>query len=235
MAQILESKPILCRQVKMTHYDLNSRPRPLDTSSVSLLDGTAEINGSRRLANAVPESITVLLSRVSGGNREAFDQLIPLVYHELHRMAEGYVRRESQNYTLQATALIHEAYVRLVESSAAGFQNRAHFFGAASRVMRQILVDHARARQAVKRGPGLKVAFEQHFDFAPEQDRVVTALDDALNELAREDSRKARLVEMRFFGGMTAEEIADSEGSPVHLIRRELRAAQAWLRREMET
>jgi RNA polymerase sigma-70 factor, ECF subfamily len=149
-------------------------------------------------------------------------------------MAEGYLRRESQNYTLQPTALIHEAYLRLVKSNDVGYQNRSHFFGVAARVMRQILVDHARARQTAKRGAGMKVAFEPRFDFAPECDRIVTALDDALNTLAREDSGKARLVEMRFFGGMTAEEIADCGGTPVHVVRRELRAAQAWLRREIE-
>jgi RNA polymerase sigma factor (TIGR02999 family) len=100
--------------------------------------------------------------------------------------------------------------------------------------MRQILVDHARARQAAKRGADVKVPFEQRYDFAPDRDRIVTALDDALNALARDDNGKARLVEMRFFGGMTAEEISDCLGMPVHIVRRELRAAQAWLRREIE-
>jgi len=180
------------------------------------------------------DSITVLLSRAGVGDRDAFDQLIPLVYTELHRIAEGYVRREPHNLSLQPTALIHEAYLRLVESSSAGYQSRTHFFGVAARVMRQILVDHARARQAGKRGAGLKVAFEQHFDFAPERDRIVMALDDALKTLARHDNGKARLVELRFFGGMTAEEIAECVCTPIHIVRRELRAAQAWLRREME-
>ncbi len=135
---------------------------------------------------------------------------------------------------MQATALIHEAYLRLVESGGAGYQNRAHFYGIAARVMRQILVDHARARQAAKRGAEVKVAYEPRFDAAPERDRIVLALDDALNTLARDDGRKARLVEMRFFGGMTADEIAECGGSSVNTVRRELRAAQAWLRREIE-
>jgi RNA polymerase sigma factor (TIGR02999 family) len=182
----------------------------------------------------VPESITVLLSRVTGDDREAFDQLIPLVYHELHRIAEGYVRRESQPHTLQPTALINEAYMRLAESSGSGYQSRTHFFGVAARVMRQILVDHARARQAAKRGAGMKIPLDPRFDFAPERDRIVMALDDALNTLAHEDAAKARLVELRFFGGMTAEEIAECVGTPVHIVRRELRAAQAWLRRGIE-
>jgi RNA polymerase sigma factor (TIGR02999 family) len=200
-------------------------------SSTALLDesNTVDAGGPPK-----PESITLLLSRVNSGDRSAFDRLIPLVYHELHRIAEGYIRRESQNRTLQATALIHEAYMRLVESDGAGYQNRAHFYGIAARVMRQILVDHARARQTVKRGAEVKVALEPRFDIAPERDRIVLALDDALNTLARDDGRKARLVEMRFFGGMTADEIAECGGSSVNTVRRELRAAQAWLRREIE-
>jgi RNA polymerase sigma factor (TIGR02999 family) len=218
----------------MEYLDSNSSAGLHDTSSVSLIDLPPEFSGARRSGNTAPESITVLLSRVSSGGREAFDQLIPLVYHELHRIAEGYIRRESRNHTLQPTALIHEAYLRLVESSGAGYQNRAHFFGVAARVMRQILVDHARTRQAAKRGANVKVALEPRFDLAPERDRIVLALDDGLNALARDDERKARLVEMRFFGGMTGDEIAECLGISVHIVRRELRIAQAWLRREIE-
>jgi RNA polymerase sigma-70 factor (ECF subfamily) len=181
-----------------------------------------------------PDSITVLLSRVSGGDREAFNNLIPLVYKELHRIAAGYLRRESQNFTLQPTALIHEAYVRLMHSGGGAYQNRSHFFGVSARVMRQILVDHARARLTAKRRADLKIPLESHVEIAPQRDKIVMALDDALNSLAYEDSAKARLVEMRFFGGMTAEEIADCVGTPLHIVRRELRAAQAWLRREIE-
>jgi RNA polymerase sigma factor (TIGR02999 family) len=216
----------------MKQYDLKSSSALLDQSTVLLINSASEVSG--RLRNTVHDSVTVLLSRVGGGDRDAFDQLIPLVYRELHRIAEGYVRRESHNLSLQPTALIHEAYLRLAESSGAGYESRTHFFGVAARVMRQILVDHARARQAGKRGAGLKVTFEQRFDFAPEKDRIVMALDDALKTLAREDGEKARLVEMRFFGGMTSEEIAECLEIPVHIVRRELRAAQAWLRREIE-
>jgi RNA polymerase sigma-70 factor (ECF subfamily) len=219
----------------MFNHDLSNGPGLLEESSVSLINRAPQISGGvARVANNVPDSITVLLSRVRGGDRGAFDQLLPLVYQELHRIAEGYVRRELHNHSLQPTALIHEAYLRLVESSGAGYQNRSHFFGIAARVMRQILVDYARARQAAKRGADMRVAFEPRFDFAPERDRIVMALDDALNTLAREDSGKARLVEMRFFGGMTAVEIAECAGTPAHVVRRELRAAQTWLRREME-
>lgn len=181
-----------------------------------------------------PDSITTLLSRVNGGDRTAFDRLIPLVYHELHRIAEAYLRRESNNHTLQPTALIHEAYMKLVEYDAAAYQNRKHFFAIAATVMRRILVDHARARYAAKRGAGVTVAMDPGSDFAPERDRIVISLDDALNALANEDRDKARLVEMRFFGGMTAEEIAGCVETPVHVVRRELRSAQVWLRREVE-
>jgi RNA polymerase sigma factor (TIGR02999 family) len=218
----------------MKSYDRDSGSALLDKSSVWLFDSALEVRGTLSGRNTVPESITVLLSRLSGGDQDAFDRLIPLVYQELHRIAEGYVRRESPNHTLQPTALIHEAYLRLVDSNSAGYQNRTHFFGVAARVMRQILVDHARARHAAKRGAALKVAFEPRFDFAPERDRILMALDDALSTLSRDDSGKARLVELRFFGGMTAEEIAESLHTPIHVVRRELRAAQAWLRREME-
>jgi len=219
--------------IEMPYYYLSSGRKLLDESSLSLIGGTPETSGLLSVGNTVTESITVLLSRVSGGDRDAFDHLIPLVYQELHRIADGYLRRESQNHTLQPTALIHEAYLRLVESGV-DYQNRSHFFGVAARVMRQILVDHARARHAAKRGAGVKIPLEPRFDFAPERDGIVMALDDALNTLAREDAGKARLVEMRFFGGMTAEEIAECVGTPVHIVRRELRAAQAWLRREMD-
>jgi RNA polymerase sigma factor (TIGR02999 family) len=181
------------------------------------------------------ESITLLLSRVKRGDQEAFDHLVPFVYQELHRIAEGYLRREAQkNHTLQPTALIHEAYLRLVNSEGVDFQSRKHFYVVAARVMRRILVDHARARCAAKRGADMTVALDPNSDFAPDRDRIVVALHDALNALAREDDRKARLVEMRFFGGMTAEEIAACVGSPVHAVRRELRSAQDWLQRELE-
>jgi len=185
--------------------------------------------------HAVPSfgAITGLLLRVNRGDRGAFDHLVPLVYHELRRLASAYLRRESPNHTLEPTALIHEAYLRLV-GSGSDYQCSKHFFGIAARVMRQILVDHARARQAAKRGAALTVALDSRTDFAPERDRMLLSLDDALSALARNDERKARLVELRFFGGMTAEEIASLVSLPVHVVRRELRIAQVQLRQEME-
>ena len=183
--------------------------------------------------HTLSQNITVLLSRVNRGDRDAFDQLVPLVYHELRRIARRYLRHESQDHTLQPTALIHEAYLRLAEYGGADYQDRKHFFSIAARVMRRILVDHARARSAGKRGADVTVALEGS-DAALQRDRIVISLDDALKDLANEDALKARLVEMRFFGGMTAEEIAGCVDFPVHVVRRELRSAQVWLRREIE-
>lgn len=177
--------------------------------------------------------ITTLLSRVNRGDRGAFDDLLPLVYRELHQLAVGYLRREIHNHTLQPTALIHEAYLRLAENGA-DYQSRKHFYAIAARVMRQVLVDHARARSTLKRGSAKTIALEAGCDYAPERDRILISLDDALKALAREDEHKARLVEMRFFGGMNAEEIADCLAVPVHAVRRELKSAQVWLRQEIE-
>ena len=179
-------------------------------------------------------AITQLLSRVNDGDRNAFDDLVSLMYKELHRIAEAYLRRESLNHTLQPTALIHPAYLRLA-GNGTDYESRKHFYAIAAKVMRQILVDHARARSAAKRGAALTVALDARCDLAPERDRVLVSLDDALNTLAADDSPKARLVEMRFFGGMTVEEIGECVSTPVHIVRRELRLAQIPLRQEMET
>jgi len=177
--------------------------------------------------------ITTVLSRVNRGEEKAFDDLVPLVYNELHRIAQSYLRRQSANHTLQPTALIHEAYLRLV-GNGADYAGRKHFYATAARIMRQILVDHARTRYAAKRGAALTVALLPNHDYAPERDRVLISLDDALTALAAVDERQARFVEMRFFGGMTVEEIAGCEAIPIHIVRRELRNAQIRLRREIE-
>jgi len=144
------------------------------------------------------------------------------------------MRRERADHTLQPTALVNEAYLRLIDQQRVQWKDRAHFFGIAARVMRQILVDHARARQATKRGAAVTVALDRGMDFAPDRDRTLIRLNDALNSLAKEDDRKARLVEMRFFGGMTADEISRCVDLPVHVVRRELRTAQIRLRQEIE-
>ena len=218
----------------MMHCQPNVIQEAIGELSLSLVTPTSNGSGLPESANANPESVTTLLARVNGGEQGAFDLLVPLVYHELHRIAEGYLRRESQNHTLQPTALVNEAYLRLVDYSGASYENRTHFYAIAARVMRQILVDHARARHAAKRGAAVKLPLDERLDLAAERDKIVIALDDALNTLASEDDGKARMVEMRFFGGLTAGEIAQCTGEPLHIVRRELRTAQAWLRREIE-
>jgi RNA polymerase sigma factor (TIGR02999 family) len=179
------------------------------------------------------EPITELLTRVSSGDRNALDELMPFVYRELHKIARGYLGREMPQNTLQPTSLIHEAYMRMVEQSHPDYSSRAHFYGVAARVMRQILVDHARARQAAKRSGGEAIPFTNTLDVASDRPVAVLELDEALHRLAKVDPRKARLVEMRFFAGMTAEEIGESDTIPVYTVRRELRLAQAWLHKEL--
>jgi RNA polymerase sigma factor (TIGR02999 family) len=175
-------------------------------------------------------SITVLLARVRGGDPAAVDELIPLVYHELHRLANIVFQAEASGHTLQPTALLNEAFLRLFTGSSPEFADRAHFLGIAARVMRQILVDHARGRKAQKRGSGLRVEFTENLYPAKPVDDLLD-LDDALAKLGREDSRLVMLIEMRFFGGMTAEEIAQVRTESVHIVRHDLRYAQARLRR----
>jgi RNA polymerase sigma factor (TIGR02999 family) len=178
--------------------------------------------------------VTELLRRLAGGDRNALDRLIPLVYAELHRMAASYLKRENPDHTLQATALVHEAYLKLAGTNQPDFQSRAHFYGIASRIMRQILVDHARSRMAAKRrGGGVRVPLEDAAASFQARPGLMVALDDALEELGRRDPDKLRLVELRFFAGLSAEESAVMLGLPLESVRYQLRMAQAWLRREM--
>jgi RNA polymerase sigma factor (TIGR02999 family) len=178
--------------------------------------------------------ITALLEAWKGGDRGAFDQLIPLVYANLRRMASACLQREPDGQTLDPTALVHEAYLKMVGDTDPDFQNRAHFLGVASRVMRQILVDRARARNADKRNAGIRVPLENQVPFTGERAALVVRLDDALCDLERQDPEKSRLLELRYFGGLTAEESAQLLGITVHKVNREMRLAQAWMRRELE-
>src|SRR5579871_4429085 len=147
--------------------------------------------------------VTVLLQRFASGDKVALDRLIPLVYSELQRLARGYLRNERSGHTLQPTALVHEAYARLVKQDQPDYRNRAHFLGVAAQVMRQILIDHARTRDAEKRGDGVpKLSLDAAAGAQASQPSTIVAIDDALAELARNDDLKARLIEMRFFGGM---------------------------------
>jgi RNA polymerase sigma-70 factor (ECF subfamily) len=185
----------------------------------------------------VPDAaqFNALLKDVQNGQKTALDAIMPLVYAELRRMADGYLRQERDGHTLQPTALVHEAYLRLIGQNQPDYQSRAHFCGVAAQVMRQILVDHARRRNAAKRGGGFaKLPIEDDLDYTQERAGELVALDDALCALATEDEQKARLVELRFFGGLTAEESSEVTGLSPQTIYRELRVAQAWLQRELD-
>ena len=178
--------------------------------------------------------VTRLLHDWQGGDRAALERLTPLVYEELRRLASHYLRGERKDHTLQGTALVHEAFIRLVGQSGLELQSRAHFFGVASHLMRQILVDHARKHAAAKRGGGEQhLPIEEAAIFSPQRAANLISLDDALEELAKFDPRKSRIIEMRYFGGLQIEEIGELEGVAVATVRRQMRTAEAWLRKEM--
>jgi RNA polymerase sigma factor (TIGR02999 family) len=182
-----------------------------------------------------PSQVTQLLVDWSRGSKAALDQLMPVVYQELRKLASGYLRRERADHTLQPTALINEAYLRLVDQQTPQWESRAHFFGVAARLMRQILVDHARSRAASRRGGDQqKMSLDEVSLFSDEQTVELLAFDEALTRLAAFDERKCRVIEMRSFGGMSVEETAESLGVSVPTIKREMRLAKAWLLRELE-
>lgn len=178
--------------------------------------------------------VTQLLLAWGNGDQAALDRLLPLVYAELRRLAGHYLAGERRGHTLQATALVNEAYLRLVDSGARQWQNRAHFFGVAARMMRQVLVDHARARNYLKRGGGAQqVTFDEGIIVSDERMAEIVALDDALSALAKLDERKSRIVELRFFGGLSIEETAEALHVSPGTVMRDWTLAKAWLRREM--
>jgi RNA polymerase sigma factor (TIGR02999 family) len=178
--------------------------------------------------------ITQLLLAWSEGDSEALDRLAPLVYAELHRLAKSYMRKERARHTMQTTALIHEAYLRLIDAGQVEWRNRAHFFGVASRAMRQILVAMARERGCQKRGGGARqVSLDEAMMIDEGRDEDLVALDEALGALAKIDARKAQVVEMRFFGGLTEEEISAALGVSTETVRRDWRLARSWLRRKL--
>lgn len=186
------------------------------------------------MTNTVSSDVTRLLKQWSEGNHSALDALTPLVYDELRMRARNYLRRERPDHTLQPTALIHEAYLRMVGESLPEWQNRSHFFAIASRAMRQILVDHARRRGAGKRGSGvMDVTLNEALVPARADNCDLLALDEALTKLAAFDPRKCQVVEMRYFGGCTVEETAEALGVSTITVIRETRVAEAWLRRAM--
>ncbi len=179
--------------------------------------------------------ITMLLIDLSEGNRDALDKLIPLVYSELRQMAARYLRREAASHTLQTTALVHEAYLKLVDQKKVRWQNRSHFFAIAAQSMRRILIDHARSRLSDKRGGSeQKIALDEGaIDISEERASSLIALDEALERLAEIDPQKSRIVELRFFGGLSIEETAQSLGIGTATVIRQWRMAKAWLYKEV--
>jgi RNA polymerase sigma factor (TIGR02999 family) len=181
-----------------------------------------------------PGAITELIERSRGGQPAALDQLVPLVYAELRRIAARYVRHERHGHSLQATALVHEAYMRLLKDQDLSFENRAHLLGIAARSMRQILVEHARARDASKRGgERQRVTLDEAVAAGAPPDVDVLAVDEALGRLAALDAGQARIVELRFFGGLTNEETAEALGVSPATVKRGWAVARAWLFREL--
>jgi RNA polymerase sigma factor (TIGR02999 family) len=180
------------------------------------------------------QDLTHLLIQWSKGDSAALDALVPLVYDELRRLAQLYLSREKPGHTLSSTALVHEAYLRLVKQKDVSWQNRAHFFGVAARMMRRILVDHARRRGYAKRGGGtLTLSLDETMAPAPERQMDLVALDDALETLAKLDERQSRMVELRFFGGLSIEETSEVLGVSAPTVKREWASARAWLYREI--
>ncbi|MGD9630696.1 MAG: sigma-70 family RNA polymerase sigma factor [Pyrinomonadaceae bacterium] len=175
------------------------------------------------------QNLTLLLERWSDGDAAALEELTPIIYAELHRIARRYMARERGGHTLQATALVNEAYVRLIDWRNARFENRAHFFGVSAQLMRRILVDFARKRPRDKDAPIYKVSLDEAMAVSDEKDADLVALDEALNELAKFDERKARVVELKFFGGLDTKQIAEVLGVAEITVLREWKKAKAWL------
>ena len=181
------------------------------------------------------KNITELILAWGNGDKEAIDQLVPLIYEELHRLAARYMRREHPGHTLQTTALVNEAYCKLIDQKNVQWQNRAHFFGIAAQAMRRILVDHARSRLRLKRGGAVnKISLDESALIPQPEMKELISLDDALTRLGEFDPQKSRIVEMKFFGGLSMEEIAEVEKVSKSTIEREWRKAKAWLHHEVQ-
>ena len=180
------------------------------------------------------EKVTQLLADLSGGNRAVVDELAPLIYHELKRIAGSQLRRERPGHTLQATALVNEAYLKLIDQRDVNWQNRAHFFGIASQIMRRILLDYAKAQHREKRGGGLhKTSLDEALVVAEDRASDLVQIDQALTRLEALDPRQAKVVELRFFGGLSVEETAVALGVSAPTVKREWAMARAWLHREL--
>lgn len=175
--------------------------------------------------------ITQLLQELRKGNRQTLDEILPLVYDELRRLAKNYLNRERSNHTLQPTALVHEAYLRLIGQKQVEWQSRAHFFGVSARLMREILIEYARGRNRLKRGGEFKtqIALDENISFSEQNQLDVVAVDDALSKLEKLDERQAQIVEMKFFGGLTIEEIGEVLNISPATVKREWSSAKLFL------
>jgi RNA polymerase sigma factor (TIGR02999 family) len=192
------------------------------------------LDGPAMIDRTPSSDVTALLQSWNGGDPRALEELMPVVYSELHRLARAHLRGERVDHTLQATALVNEAYVRLVGQTRVRWQNRAHFFGTAAQLMRRILVDHAREHRSAKRGGGAtRVELDEALGAAEERDIDLLALDAALERLELLDARQSRLVVLRFFGGLTIDEAAEVLGVSPATAKREWTTARIWLRREL--
>ena len=178
-------------------------------------------------------NVTKLLVDWGNGDQSALERLVPIIYNELLRLARARLSRENRECTLQPTALVHESYLRLADEQKLQWQNRAHFYAIAANTMRRVLIDCARKRKAEKRGGGMRITLQTGMVFAQERTPDCLALDEALKKLAKVDERKSRMFELKYFGGMTTEEIGSVLGIAVATVGRELRLGQAWVRREM--
>lgn len=182
------------------------------------------------------QGLTELLVASGHGDKAALDQLMPVVYDELRRLAQKYLSRERSDHTLQTTALVHEAYLRLIDQKSVDWQNRAQFFGIAAQMMRRILINHANERLAQKReGSATKISLDDALSFFERRELDLFALNEALDELAALDSQQAQIVEMRFFGGLTTEEIADVLSVSPATTKRDWDSAKLWLRRQLSS
>ena len=185
------------------------------------------------MPNPSPQQVTELLAEWSEGDRSALEKLLPLVSGELHQLAHRYMSREREDHTLQTTALVNEAYLKLIDQRVVHWQSRAHFFGIAAQIMRRILIDHARKHLGAQRGGGKKLSLDDVALLSDERSAELVLLDDALTSLTKVDERKGRVVELRYFGGLSVEETAEVLGVSVDTVTRDWRRAKAFLRREI--
>jgi len=190
------------------------------------------------MADAMSDSdhdVTVLLREWSDGNQQALTELLPIIYDELRRVAHQYLHREHGDQTLQTTALVHEAYLKLIDQRSVNWQNRAHFFAIAAQAMRRILIDNARRRTAGKRGKGEKISLEDVATVSTQKHQSLLALDEALHELEKIDPQQSRIIELRYFGGLTIEETATAMDISPATVKREWAMARAWLYKALTT